>query len=168
MNPQNFAVYLPSAASGLFQGIAAVDPGAAEALIIANSGNPRFESILSSLAQTKISQMGLAGAEAWFDQLAQKPVPDALKLNSFETIQKARWKQHSLGLLETSAGASLPERHMAAPWLPESAGVSLGHGWAWENPEAGIVKIEYYLTESTDSLRPNPCCPGGRTTTSVH
>ena len=142
MNPQNFAVYLPSAASGLFQGIAAVDPGAAEALVIANAGNPRFESILYSLAQMKISQMGLAGAETWFDQLAQKPVPDALKLKSFETLQEARWRQHKLGLLDTPAGASLPERHMAAPWLPESAGEILGWDCSQENPEAGIVKID--------------------------
>lgn len=65
MNPQNFAVYLPSASSGLFEGIEAVDLGTADALIIENPYNPRLKFVLGRLAQMKILEPGLAGAEAW-------------------------------------------------------------------------------------------------------
>lgn len=124
--------------SGVLEGMAATDPGAAETMLMENANNPEFKNILGRLAGIRVEQGGLAAALNWFSQLAATPGPDSFKEASLTTLMQLAEKS---GIL--TGGTPIPlAAYDREPWFPENAAQALGKAWAEKDPIAGVAEIQ--------------------------
>jgi hypothetical protein len=120
----------------IVEGLGHRSPSDAEALILANPGNPDLQRFQGRVAAMKVAQEGLAGALPWFDQIASSGSPDKYKQSNLETLLKII-NQGS----DSHQSIALARRYADRAWLPASAGEEIGLAYLGQDPPAVLNQI---------------------------
>lgn len=108
----------------------------AEALLLANAGDPQLQFLYDRVAHMKVYQEGMSGAKPWFEQLAAGSAPDNYKQSNMRTLVNL--------MSERTGGASAAEfagKFVSEPWLPPEAGSALAREWKGA-PADNLAKLE--------------------------
>ena len=116
----------------------------AEALILANPGNPAFERIQGRIAVLMVAQEGLSGTLPWFDQIAGGDSPDKFKKSNLETLLKIANQS-----TDSSQAIQLAQQYADRAWLPSAAGDQIGLAYLGQDPASSLGEIAKML--STDA-----------------
>ena len=124
--------------AGIVEGLYAVDPPAAEALLLARAKDFGNDDIMARGVEFRQAQEGFAGAKQWLAQVCASDAPDGFKYANCSALFSISNNDRP-GQQEVLWDLVQPWQN--EPWLPRNAGAFLGTWWAEKNPAEGFNQV---------------------------
>ena len=124
--------------AGIAEGLFALDPRAAESLLLSRADDARLEDVLARVVENRQAREGFESAKRWFSDIASGDAADAFKRENFDSLISINDSDEPN---RKQVIPNLVQQYQNQAWLSKKAGSVLGEYWAGTDPEGGMHQI---------------------------